>query len=34
MDIGLPKERMFNFLDIEPAEEAEFTRRRAQSSSH
>ena len=32
MDIGLPKERMFNLLDIEPVDEAESTMRGAQSS--
>ena len=32
-DIGLPKERMFNFLDIAPADEANSTKRRTQSSN-
>ena len=34
MDMGLPKERMFNLLDIVPADEASSTKRRAKSSKY
>ena len=34
MDTGLPKERIFNFLDIAPADKANSTSRSAKSSKH
>ena len=34
MDMGLPKERMFNLLDIAPADEANPSRHNAKLSRH